>query len=165
MKYLIFSILLCAFFPFTLSNKHYNKEVVIVIEEEEVEFDPFSFEYREFLNTLELRNHLPYDLLFTMMMMESSGRPEVISSAGAQGLFQFMPTTAEWLEIDPFDPYEAAEGAATYMRHLLDKHNQDIHLALAAYNAGTSKVHKYKGVPPYKETQKYVLTITNQILL
>lgn len=98
------------------------------------------------------------------MLQESSGRPTVVSSAGAQGLFQFMPKTAEWLEIDALDPYQAGSGAARYLRYLIDHFDGSLELGLAAYNAGMGNVRKYgNSIPPFQETQKYVTEITKKL--
>ena len=89
--------------------------------------------------------------------MESNFDPQAISPKGAQGLMQLMPQTARELQVsDPFSPRDNIVGGARYLRYLLDLFNQDLSLALAAYNAGPEKVNLYHGVPPYLETRTYV---------
>ena len=98
-------------------------------------------------------------LALAVMQAESSGNPNAQSSAGAIGLFQLMPSTAQWLGVDPNDPIQNIEGGVKYLSQLLDQFNGDTTLALAAYNAGPGNVTKYGGVPPFVETQNYVSKI------
>jgi cell wall-associated NlpC family hydrolase len=86
---------------------------------------------------------------------ESSYNPNAVSSAGAVGLMQFMPSTAAGMGFDPTDPAQSIDGAARYLSAQM-KTFGSLPLALAAYNAGPGAVKKYGGIPPYPETQKYV---------
>ena len=99
--------------------------------------------------------------LFTALInQESRFNPRAVSPKGAQGLGQLMPATARGLGVqDPFDPAENLNGAARYLTKQLDTFGS-VSLALAAYNAGPSRVEQYGGVPPFKETQNYVRIIT-----
>ena len=113
-----------------------------------------------------LRNHideasLQYGvdpkLIQAVIRVESNFDPQAISPKGAQGLMQLMPQTARELQVfDPFSPRDNIVGGARYLRYLLDLFNQDVPLALAAYNAGPEKVNLYRGIPPYLETRSYV---------
>ena len=107
------------------------------------------------LSPYEQRYGLPQGMLNAVMQTESAGNPQAVSPVGAQGLFQFMPDTARELGVDPFNPEQAADGAARYLKQNYDQFG-DWNLALAAYNAGPGNVRKYGGVPPFQETQQYI---------
>jgi soluble lytic murein transglycosylase-like protein len=102
------------------------------------------------------RYDLAPELLDTVARQESGYRPAAVSPAGAVGLMQLMPATARALGVDPTDPVQSLNGAAAYLRSLLDRFDGRIDLALAAYNAGPAAVERYAGAPPYRETRAYV---------
>ncbi len=100
-------------------------------------------------------NGIPPSLLAGLLYHESSFEPDAVSSAGAEGIAQFMPATAAGMGVNPLDPTQAIEGAAK----LLGSYTQQFGSyadALAAYDAGPGAVETYGGVPPYAETQAYV---------
>lgn len=100
---------------------------------------------------------LPGSFLRAVMRVESNFNPHVVSSAGAMGLMQLMPRTARSMGVaDPFDARQNVLGGARYLRILANRFKGDLILTVAAYNAGEGAVDKYDGIPPYKETQRYV---------
>jgi soluble lytic murein transglycosylase-like protein len=101
------------------------------------------------------------ELIRAVMRAESAFNPMVVSPAGAQGLMQLMPALAEEMGVtDPFDPRQNIMAGAKYLRWLLDLNRGNIPMTLAGYNAGPTIVAKYKRIPPFKETQRYVKKIT-----
>ena len=113
--------------------------------------------YHDVIYSKALKYQVEPELVYAMIMVESSGRSRAISKKGAQGLMQLMPATAKQMNVkNPFNPEENIEGGIKYMSYLLDKFNGDVAFALAAYNAGPRKIERFGGIPPIKETQKYV---------
>ena len=103
---------------------------------------------------------VPLNLLKAVAKAESDFDPSVVSSCGAEGIMQLMPSTAASLGVqNSFDPEQNVMGGAKYLGQLLTAFGGDPKLAVAAYNAGGGAVRKYGGIPPYKETQNYVKTV------
>jgi soluble lytic murein transglycosylase-like protein len=110
------------------------------------------------------QNFLPPELLHSVIQVESNYNPHAISSKGALGLMQLIPATARRFGVgDVFNPVQNIEGGAKYLRYLLDLYNGNYGLALAAYNAGEGAVQKYGGVPPYPETQNYLVLVKKHL--
>ncbi|WP_254216444.1 lytic transglycosylase domain-containing protein [Tabrizicola sp. TH137] len=96
-------------------------------------------------------------LALAVMAVESAGRADAVSSAGAQGLMQLIPATAERFGVrDALDPEENIRGGIAYLDWLMKEFDRDPILVLAAYNAGEGAVRANRGVPPYAETRDYV---------
>src|SRR5882724_5323548 len=103
-------------------------------------------------------------LVAAIVEAESEFNPRAVSRRGAQGLMQLMPGTASSLRVsDTFDPYENIEGGVRHLRRLMDRYHGNLPLVLAAYNAGEQAVRLYGGVPPYRETRRYVSRILRRI--
>lgn len=114
----------------------------------------------ETIHSISARHHLDPDLVNSVIRAESGFNPRAVSPKGAQGLMQLMPGTASGLGVaDSFDPGANVEGGSRYLRTLLERYNFDLIKALAAYNAGPGRVERYRGVPPYFETQAYVARV------
>jgi len=106
--------------------------------------------------------HIPASLIRGIVEQESGMDATAISSAGAIGLMQLMPGTAQALGVsNPLDAAQNIDGGSRYLASLLQKYGGNVPMALAAYNAGPGAVDKYQGVPPYQETQNYVKNVVS----
>lgn len=114
--------------------------------------------YLDIARSAARRHNVPEDIFLRLVMQESAWNPHAVSHKGAIGLAQLMPMTARKLGVDPRDPAQNLEGGARYLRAQFDTFGS-WRLALAAYNAGPGAVQKYDGIPPYRETQNYVVAI------
>ncbi|MGJ8621645.1 MAG: lytic transglycosylase domain-containing protein [Yoonia sp.] len=96
-------------------------------------------------------------LVLAIISVESAGKSDAVSSAGAQGLMQLMPATATRFGVDDsFDTAQNIQGGVAYLNWLMERFDNDAVLALAGYNAGEGNVARHDGVPPFAETRAYV---------
>lgn len=111
---------------------------------------------RTLVRDAAIRSGLPPTLVESVARVESALRPEAVSRKGALGVMQLMPATARMLDADPHDTAQNIDAGARLLRELLIKYGGDVVKALSAYNAGEGAVDRYRGMPPYPETQDYV---------
>ncbi len=118
-------------------------------------------DYRQAARDAARKYGIDPDMFLRLIQQESSFRPDVVSPKGAIGLGQLMPATAQELGVDPTDPMQNLEGAAKYLSQQLKRFGSP-ELALAAYNAGPTRVARLGRVPNIAETQNYVKTILGE---
>ncbi|WP_263868176.1 MULTISPECIES: lytic transglycosylase domain-containing protein [unclassified Pseudomonas] len=120
--------------------------------------------YAELVSAAATANQLPAALLHAVIQAESSYNSGATSPKGAGGLMQLMPDTARELGVkDVYDPKANIQGGAKYLKRLMTLFDNDIALAVAAYNAGPQAVISRGGViPPFAETQRYVPSVLRQ---
>lgn len=117
-------------------------------------------EYNSIIREASAQYGVNEQLIRSVVQQESGFNPLSQSKAGAAGLMQLMPATAQSLGVtNRFDPEQNINGGTKYLKQMLDRFNGNKVLALAAYNAGPGNVEKYNGVPPFSETQNYVKQI------
>lgn len=117
--------------------------------------------YADLFTRAGARYGIDPSILAAMASQESGFNAGAVSGAGAQGLMQLMPSTAQGLGVNPLDPASAVDGAARYLSSLKQQFGST-DLALAAYNAGPGNVSRYGGIPPFAETQDYVSAVTRK---
>lgn len=106
---------------------------------------------------------IPEKMIEAVICAESGGKCNAVSKAGAKGLMQLMPATAAELGVkDPFNAKQNVDGGTKYLRKLHDRYDGNWEKVLAAYNAGMSRVDKYNGIPPFKETIAYVKKVLSR---
>ena len=118
----------------------------------------YSGPYLRLARAAATRHGVPAGLFLRLVQQESGWNAAAVSSKGALGLAQLMPDTARDLAVDPLDPAQNLDGGARYLRAQYEAFGS-WRLALAAYNAGPGAVIRHSGVPPFAETQNYVLVI------
>ena len=140
---------------------------VVGIEPEEL-FEPLpeplspNTPFHGLIRAASERYGVDADLIHCVIAIESNFNPKAVSPKNARGLMQLLPQTAAQLGVrNIFDPRENIEAGTRYLKDMLARYNNDLTLALAAYNAGPEKVEQYgRRVPPYSETVKYVQRIS-----
>jgi soluble lytic murein transglycosylase-like protein len=122
--------------------------------------EPTAVEIRQMTVQAGRAHDLDVELLASVIRAESGGNVHAVSRAGARGLMQLMPGTADQLGVsDSFRADQNINGGTAYLNALLLRYHDNLALALAAYNAGPAVVDKYHGIPPYRETRLYVARI------
>ncbi|MDH5571690.1 MAG: lytic transglycosylase domain-containing protein [Gammaproteobacteria bacterium] len=113
--------------------------------------------FETLIETIAERHDVDQALVKAVIRTESYFNPNATSRKGASGLMQLMPQTARrYGVIDLYSPQQNLDAGVRYLRDLLQRYDNQLYLALAAYNAGENAVDRFNGVPPYEETQRYV---------
>jgi len=114
-------------------------------------------DYEEVISRVSKKFRVEPSLIKAVIKAESDFDQAAVSHKGAQGLMQLMPETANEMEVrNPFDPEENIVGGTRYLSLMLDRFKNDLHMALAAYNAGPETVEEHRGIPPFPETRNFV---------
>jgi soluble lytic murein transglycosylase-like protein len=117
--------------------------------------------YRDEIASAATQYGVDESIVRAIIHAESAFNPNALSRVGAQGLMQLMPATARRFGVgNAFDPGQNIRGGVQYLAFLLKRFNGDLRLVAAGYNAGEGAVDKYRGVPPYSETQRYVQRVS-----
>lgn len=157
---LIIVIVLGSFTSFSATKSTYKEKIINYMKKENPKLSTKDAEsIYETVIYFSNKYKVSSDLIFAIIDQESNYNYKDSSSAGAIGLMQIIPATANYLKINPYNSTQNIEGGVRYFKEMLDKY-QKTSLALAAYNAGPGAVDKYGGIPPYKETTNYVSKIS-----
>jgi soluble lytic murein transglycosylase len=138
------------------TNVSYGKGYAKVIAEK---INRGKSQYDRIIASTSSKYNIEPAIIKAVITAESNWNPDAISHKGAIGLMQLMPETAQDMNVNPFDPEENIEGGTKYLRRLLNRFDGNLNLALAAYNAGPSKVERAGGIPAYTETNKFVRAV------
>lgn len=130
------------------------------VNSQRLDYPYHSSAFESYIQEASAKNQLDPELIKAVIKQESNFNYKNVSRKGAVGLMQLMPETAKKLGVrDIFDPRENIHAGTRYLRSMLEQFNWDIQYALAAYNAGPGAVKKYRAIPPYQETEDYVLKV------
>jgi hypothetical protein len=141
-----------------LDPQHDTRTLTLEVTKEE--FFRTRVPYGSIIYREATKNQLAPELVAAVVEAESDFRPRLISGKNAQGLMQIVPSTGELLGAgNLFDPEQNIAAGSKYLKYLIDRFG-DLHLALAAYNAGEGNIEKFGGVPPFPETQNYVQRVS-----
>jgi soluble lytic murein transglycosylase-like protein len=145
---------------FVLFQKTGDDRVAMSVEKA-VSWKERAHAFSSMIDLTARRTEVQPALLRAVIAAESAFDPNAVSRAGAQGLMQLHPNTAKRYGVsNPFDPAANVDGGARYLHDLLRRFDNNLELALAAYNAGEEAVERHgRHIPPYAETQAYVPTV------
>lgn len=116
------------------------------------------------IDSIAAENGVEDSLVHSLIRAESNYNPHALSPKGAMGMMQLIPATAKRFGVNnPFDIRENVQGGVKYLKFLLDYYQDNYPKAIAAYNAGEGAVDRYKGIPPYAETQQYVYRVASNL--
>lgn len=116
-----------------------------------------EFEYSDLVLSLSKKHQVDWKLVAAVMKAESNFNPRAVSPKGARGLMQLMPDTARLYRVtDPYDPVQNIDAGVRHLKMLMNRFPGNLDLVLAAYNSGERTVDRFKGIPPFSETQSYV---------
>jgi soluble lytic murein transglycosylase-like protein len=136
---------------------------VLLVEDTQSNAQPNPEQLQTIVSSAAESHGLPESLIYAVIGVESDGETTVESEDGAVGLMQLMPGTARHLGVeDPYDPSENVHGGTRYLRRLMNRFKGDLDRALAAYNAGPSAVKEHGGIPPYRETRRFVRRVRDR---
>jgi soluble lytic murein transglycosylase-like protein len=118
------------------------------------------YRFDEYIRQAATLYQIPEALVRAVIKVESNFDPRAVSPANAHGLMQLIPMTAERMMVtDIYDPRQNIFGGTRYLRVLANLFNGDLQLTIAGYNAGEGAVIRYGGIPPYEETERYVVKV------
>jgi soluble lytic murein transglycosylase-like protein len=124
----------------------------------------FGVRYANLIHASAQKHGVDEKLIAGVIGAESNFDPKAVSRKRALGLMQLLPeTAAHYLVMNVFDPAQNIEGGTHYLKDLLARYSGNVRFALAAYNAGPEMVDRYRGVPPFRETQNYVRAVTTKL--
>lgn len=139
------------------SDRYIPSELNFINDRRPVAMGKTNDAYDPIIREAADRHGVDFALVKAVIKAESDFNPNAVSRAGAQGLMQIMPANFRSFGIaDPFNPMENIRGGTGYLKHLIQRYDHDLQLALAAYNAGPDTVDRYGGLPPFRETRGYV---------
>ena len=120
----------------------------------------FKTTYSGYIAAASRRHKVSPSLIRAVIHAESAFNPSAVSPKGAMGLMQLMKSTSRRFSVrNPFNPEDNINGGVKFLSYLIKKYKGNLRLVLAAYNAGEGTVQKYRGVPPYRETQNYITKV------
>jgi soluble lytic murein transglycosylase-like protein len=126
--------------------------------------NPTDLNLRDMIDRIADEHGVESQLVHSVIRAESNYNANAVSPKGARGIMQLIPATARRFGVtNTFDARDNIQGGVRYLRFLLDYYQGDYPKAIAAYNAGEAAVDKYKGIPPYVETQSYVYRVARNL--